>query len=88
MTFQITINYYKKVFRYTVEQVHLDDRTERYKIIAKNAVIEIVSNRPFYRNRNLKHRSDWKQIEGKCVSDHVLQLISEAIQKYLEKEGE
>jgi len=86
MTFPITIEYHKRAIRLSVEQLSIDDRMERYSIRGANGTIIIESNRPLFRARGLKHRPpNWRQIEGKSLGDHALQLIGAAIQGHMEK---
>jgi len=86
MTFQITIDYHKRTIRLSVEQLYINERFEQYKINARNGTLVIESNRPLFRARGLKHRApNWKQIEGKPVSSHLLELIATAIQNHVEK---
>jgi hypothetical protein len=85
MKFQIAIEYHKRSIRLTVEQLYIDERIERYRIIARNGEIELESNRPLLRSKGLKHRiPNWKQIEGKDLSTHTIELIAKAIQKQVE----
>jgi hypothetical protein len=85
MTFQITIEYHRKLIRLKVEQLYIDDRSERYRIIARNGEIVMESNRPIFRGKGLKHRvPNWKLIEGKNLSTHTIELIAQAIQKHVE----
>jgi len=86
MTFHITIEYHKRAIRLSVEQLSIDDRMERYSVRGSNGTIMIESNRPLFRARGLKHRPPtWRQIDGKPLGDHALQLIGAAIQQYMEK---
>jgi hypothetical protein len=85
MTFRINIEYHKRTIRLSVEQLSIDDRMERYKVIGRNGAIVIESNRPLFRARGLRQRPPkWRQIEGKPISDHALQLIAKAIQDHIE----
>lgn len=85
MTFQIVIEYHKRTIRLSVEQLHIDDRSEMYKVTGSNGEITIESNRPLFRGKGLKHRvPNWKQTTGKTVSEKVLGLIGNAIGTYIE----
>ncbi|OQP64769.1 hypothetical protein A3860_18600 [Niastella vici] len=85
MTFQIKIEYHKRPIRLTVEQLYIDERMERYKITARNGDIVMESNRPILRAKGLKHRMPaWKQIDGKDLSTHTIELIAQAIQNHVE----
>jgi len=86
MSFPIIIEYHKKPIRLWVEQLSIDDRMERYSVRGSNGTIVVESNRPLFRARGLKHRPPtWRQIDGKPLGDHALQLIGAAIQEYMEK---
>lgn len=86
MAFTITIHYYRRDIRLSVEQVELDGRMERYHVQARNGTIIVESNRPLFRNRGLKHRAPtWKVIGGNALSSDVLKKIYEAIQNHVEK---
>jgi hypothetical protein len=85
MTFQITIDYHKRKIRLSVQQLYIDERSERYRITARNGDIVLESNRPLFRAKGLKHRvPTWTQTEGQKISDHTLELIAKAIQNHVE----
>lgn len=85
MPFQITIGYHKRFIRLTVEQLFIDERSERYRVTARNGEIVLESNRPIFRAKGLKHRvPNWEQLEGKNLSIHTIDLIARAIQKHVE----
>jgi hypothetical protein len=87
MIFPIVIVYHKKPIRLSVEQLFIDDRTERYQVTGSNGIIIIESNRPLFRGKGLKRRNpDWKQIEGKSLGGTAFKLICSAIQANVEKE--
>lgn len=86
MTFPITINYYKRSIRLSVEQLYIDDRLERYSVTGSNGVVVIESNRPLFRSKGVKYRmGTWQQAEGKTLSAHVIELIAKAIIEHIEK---
>jgi hypothetical protein len=86
MAFPITIKHDGKLIRLAVEQVLLDNRNERYKVQAKNGHVIVESNRPFLRNRGLKHKPpDWKAVEAHNLSAYVLQKVYEAIMEQVDK---
>lgn len=85
MEFTINIGMDRKKIRLRVARVHLDERIEHFKVTGRNGNILIESNRPLFRNKGLKYRRiDWKQIEGKNLSSHILEMICAEIQKHLD----
>jgi hypothetical protein len=86
MRYTITIVHDRKTYRYTVEHVPIDQRTEHFRLIARNKSLTIVSNRPFFRNKGLKYRRyDLKVLEGMEVWNLAfMQKIYEQIEKLAE----
>jgi hypothetical protein len=85
MEFGIRIKHYYNWYRLWVIQLAIDDREERYKVIAKNKSLVLSSNRPTFRTRGLKHRKpDWKLVDGKVETVSGLEAIIEAIMNHLE----
>lgn len=81
--FYIVVKSGWKEYKLLVHQKMIDERNEQYAIIAKNKTVVLESNRPFFRNRGLKHRKpDWKIVEGKINNGSGLDQI---IQKIMEK---
>lgn len=59
----ISINY--KQYKLKAELIHKDSKCERYKISGKTQLLIIENNRPFFRNRGLKHRRfTWKLVSS------------------------
>ena len=80
MRFKIKIRYSGNWYRLIVEQFDKDERNEKFRIIAKNKTIVLESNRPFFRNKGMKHRKpDWKIIEGTVSSISGLEDIKKLI---------
>jgi hypothetical protein len=66
MKFQISIDYHKKTIRLSVEQIYIDDRLERYQVTGNNGLIVLISNRPLFRSKGIKHRiGTWQQTKGR-----------------------
>jgi hypothetical protein len=83
MRYTITVEHDRKHYRYTVEQIPVDQRTGHFKFIARNKTITITSNRPYFRNKGLKHcRYEIKVLEDYVCLEHyfyeggVLQIES------------
>ena len=65
MRYTITVEHDRKRYRYTVDHIPVDQRTEHFKLIARNKTLTIESNRLLFRNKGLKHRRyDLKVKEG------------------------
>jgi len=56
MQFQITIKKNRITYTFIVEHFYITERSERFKIVARNITIILESNRPLFRNKGLKHR--------------------------------
>ncbi len=85
MFFTITIRTGYKDYTLRVEHINITPRSEQFRIVARNKTIVLETNRPFFRNRGLKHRKpDWKLVEGKLESGYALESLSEAIMKIIE----
>ena len=66
-----------KTLQFKVEQINVTAVSEQFKIIAKNKTIVLESNRPFFRNKNLKHRHpDWKLVEGKLAYAGAIEKLA------------
>lgn len=91
MRYTINVQHDHKWYRFTIEHVPVDKRTEHFKLIARNKTLTIVSNRHLFRNKGLKHRRyDLKVLEGMEVWNQAfMQKMYEQIEKvaemYLEK---
>ena len=91
MRYTITVVHDRKQYRYTIEHIPIDQRTEHFELIARNKTLTITSNRPLFRNKGLKHRRyELKVVEGMEVRNMAfLQKIYEQIENlaemYLEK---
>jgi hypothetical protein len=85
MSFIITVVHDRKEYSYYVEHTILDQRTEHFKLIAKNKSTLIESNRPLFRNKGLRHhRYELKIIEGEVWKTAFLQRIYMQIEKLVE----
>ena len=85
MTFQIIIKSGYRNYRLNVEHIVINDRVEHFKIIGKNKFIVLESNRPFFRNKGLKHRKPaFKLIEGEVDYANSLDVIIQAIMKVVD----
>ncbi|MBD0279697.1 MAG: hypothetical protein ICV81_17290 [Flavisolibacter sp.] len=80
--FYIYIRYNSRNYRYLVQHHRLDQPIEKFVLIARNKILQITSNRPFLRNKGLKHRSPvYKLIDGEVSNRMLLEPIFEAINK-------
>lgn len=69
-----------------VERIFHDERTEQFRLTGRDRSITLQSNRPFFRNRGLKHRKpDWKIIEGQAFRGNTLDAAIEEIMKVIDK---
>ena len=91
MRYTITVEHDRKKYRYTIEHVPIDQRTELFKLIARNRTLTIESNRLLFRNKGLKHRRyDLKVTEGMEVWNlafmaKIYEQIEKLTELYLEK---
>ena len=68
-----------------VERVHVDERTERFKVSAKSEFWLFENNRPLFRNRGMKtRRIDWKLVEGRRDYQSTFEKIADALQEAIE----
>lgn len=86
MKFSITIKDYSKKIRLNVEQFDVTDRSEKYRVVARNKTFVMECNRPLFRNKGLKHRKpDWKVIEGEVGRGSGLEQIQIKILEVIDK---
>lgn len=81
---EIFVKQGSRVFRLTWEIVHQDKRCRRYKVWPTNnpdKYIVVENNEPLIRGQlKLKHRRiDWKQVEGRDISNGSLEMIIKEI---------
>ena len=76
MRFQITIKHHWRNLKFTIERMNVTDRSEQFKIVARNKTVVLESNRPMYRNKGLKKRKpDFKVVEGNLNGSGFEQLV-------------
>jgi hypothetical protein len=81
MTFSITIIHDKRKYRYKVERIEINARNEVYKLTARNKTIIFTNNRPFLKEKNLKHwKVSWKT-DPEIWNIYFKKLLVEAIEK-------
>ena len=69
-----------------VERIFQDARKEQYRLSGKDRSIVLECNRPFFRNKGLKHRKpNWKIIEGQAYQGSTLDQAIEEIMKVIDK---
>lgn len=84
-TFTITIQEGYKKLSFPVERFDITERSEKFRITARNKTIVLESNRPLFRNKGLKHRiPDWKLVEGTLAYSGAIEKLSTAIMAVLE----
>ena len=88
MEFYITIRISYKDYKLKVVQIFADKVKEQYKITSKSQVIILENNRPFFRNKGLKHRrADWEIIQNESkLYRSVVNDIIEEINKVIDKQ--
>lgn len=86
MQFYITLKRGYRNYKILVQLKFKDERIEQYAVIGKNKEILIESNRPFFRNKGLKHRKpDWKVVSGKVDYGGALEDLFKAIMDVIDK---
>jgi hypothetical protein len=86
MNFQITLKEYTRTYRINIEQFDVTDRSEKFRVIARNKTIILESNRPFFRNKGLKYRKpDWKVISGDVHRGSGLEMLQNKILEVVDK---
>lgn len=86
MNFQIKIKDYSRWYKINIEQFDVTERTEKYRVIARNKTLILECNRPFFRNRGMKHRKpDWKVIEGEVHKGKGLEELQNRILEIIDK---
>ena len=84
--FEIIVKSGYRNYRLRVEHMPIDTRTERFKVIGKNKNITLETNRPFFRNRGLKHRKpEWMIVEGQLFQGNGLEQIIDKIMAVIDK---
>ena len=82
MKFTLTVEYYRKLFRFEVERISKTSSLELFKVSAGDKEVVLQSNKPILQARGLKHKPiDWKVIQGKVTNNGALQVIINAIEK-------
>lgn len=80
---RITVDGRYRYFK--VKELHNDGRREQYEIVGRDRSIVVQSNRPFFRNKGLRHRvPDWRVIEGTVRLRGNLDKIIEEIMKVID----
>lgn len=80
MRYRIFINHNSRKYKLILEHIPVDERREHFKVEAANKTLIIESNRPFWRNKGLKHRKyDLKLIEGHVANMSFVYKINDAI---------
>lgn len=92
MRYPITVVHDQKKYCYIIEHTVIDQRTEHFKLIARNKTVTIESNRPFFRNKGLKYRrNELKVREGdtnvrnRAFMQNVYEQIEKLVAKFLEE---
>lgn len=85
-SFEIIVKSGYRNYRLRVEHIPVNERTERYKVIGKNKSITLETNRPFFRNRGLKHRKpEWKIVEGTVFQGNGLEQIIDKVMEVIDR---
>lgn len=83
VNFLIIILHDRKYYRYKVERISIDERKEKYRLIARNKTLIFTNNRPFLKSKKLKHwKMAWK-IDGQINNEYFQQLIIQALEKQI-----
>ena len=88
MQFNVYLKTKYKTLTYLVKRIYVDERIERFELIGSNKTITIETNRPFFRNRGLKHRKPiCKVVAGEVLFGKPLEeIITQIIDKMDEDE--
>ncbi len=80
---RITVDGRYRYFK--IKELFNDGRHEQYEIIGRDRSIIIQSNRPFFRNKGLRHRvPNWKVIDGRVLLRGNLDKIIEEVMKVID----
>lgn len=83
-TLKLTIN--NKTYLLEVGQTFLSDTKEIFTLTYGKRILQIQSNRPFLRGKNLnKKKIEWKAIDGKVQYQSSLEKIIEELENYIRK---
>lgn len=89
MEFIINLVHDRKKYKYLVEYNQVDKKFEHFIVKAANKTLVVQSNRPLYKSKGLRHRKpDFKLIRGQVSNIYFLRLIYDAIQEFIDKNGE
>ena len=85
-SFRIRIEIDRRYRYFQIDEIFNNGNIERYKIIGNNGSFELESNRPYLRNKGLKHkRPEWKVIGIDIKSQWMQDLFINAIMKEIDK---
>lgn len=90
MRFQISLKAAAKEYLLQVQRVKVTAVSEQFIISNRNETQQVIiqSNRPFFRNRNMKHRRpDYTVVSGNIRHKDVLEDAFRAIMDVLEPPG-
>ncbi len=87
MEFRITITHERRTLRLTMIRIAIDAHKEQYKVIARNRILLLETNWPFFHTRGLIYRRpDWKLVDGSITYAPVYQAIVEAVEAHVRAE--
>lgn len=85
MTFQVSIKIGWRTYNISVALLYIDNYKEQFHIISRKRSVIIEGNRPFFRNKGLKHRRvSWKVIDGTIENNNAYTATLGAIVKYMD----
>jgi hypothetical protein len=87
MRFQVRLRNGDREHLLRVERINVTAVSEQFVIANQNDTQQVIiqSNRPFFRNRNMKHRKpDYKVISGAVRYKSVLDEVFKEIMKVME----
>ena len=82
-SFTITILHDRRRYRYKVELIKTTTREEIYRLTAKNKTVILTNNRPFLKEKRLKHWHLSWNTDPEIWNTHFLKLIIEAMEKVI-----
>lgn len=88
LKFSITVRHGFQDYTYKVERTVWALGVERFVLHYKSGKIELENNRPILVRKGLKHRKPtWKETTGIIPNPAFLELVTHAIDAWLEKNG-
>jgi len=83
--FGIVIQFDRKKIRLQVEKIFDNGFTAKFRVIAKNNIFVLETNKPLLKNKGLKYKKPvWKVVEGGELRTSIVDLIIKEIENAMD----